>query len=454
MSSDRQMHLNAFLMEAGHHEAPGGCPRAIRAPTSTWATGSAWPRWPSARSSTRCFWPTARRPWAPGRVPPAGPARAADAADRAVAGDEPHRADRHRLDDLQRAVQPGPAARVGRPRQRRPVPAGTSSPRPGPTGGQLRPRGPARPRRPLRPGRRVPRGRQGAVGQLGGRTPSSPTRPRAATPTPTGSTRSSHKGEFFSVAGPLNVERPPQGYPLLVQAGSSEDGKEFAARHAEAIFTAHQTYERAADVLRGHQGPRPGGRPRPRRRDRAARHRAVHRLDRGRGAGPGPAVRRPAGTRVRPAAAGPSGRARAGRLRARRPAARLGAGPAPARRHPEPVRPDHRDGRAGEPDRPAGPVAARRRPRALRRSPARPTRSRTRSSAGSATARPTASTSWPRRCPPACRPSSITCCRSCGGAGLFRDDYEGTTLREHYGLGVPPNQFRVPEAAEAELVDA
>ena len=39
----------------------------------------------------------------------------------------------------------------------------------------------------------------------------------------------------------------PQGYPLLVQAGSSEDGKNFAARHAEAIFTAHQTYERAAD---------------------------------------------------------------------------------------------------------------------------------------------------------------------------------------------------------------
>jgi alkanesulfonate monooxygenase SsuD/methylene tetrahydromethanopterin reductase-like flavin-dependent oxidoreductase (luciferase family) len=43
------------------------------------------------------------------------------------------------------------------------------------------------------------------------------------------------------------VERPPQGHPLLVQAGSSEDGKSFAARHAEAIFTAHQTYERAAD---------------------------------------------------------------------------------------------------------------------------------------------------------------------------------------------------------------
>lgn len=59
-----------------------------------------------------------------------------------------------------------------------------------------------------------------------------------------------HVGRHFRVAGPLNVERPPQGHPLLVQAGSSEDGKNFAARHAEAIFTAHQTYERAADFYR------------------------------------------------------------------------------------------------------------------------------------------------------------------------------------------------------------
>jgi len=59
-----------------------------------------------------------------------------------------------------------------------------------------------------------------------------------------------HVGEHFKVAGPLNVVRPPQGYPLLVQAGSSEDGKDFAAKHAEAIFTAHQTYERAADFYR------------------------------------------------------------------------------------------------------------------------------------------------------------------------------------------------------------
>ncbi|QNG17674.1 LLM class flavin-dependent oxidoreductase [Rhodococcus triatomae] len=52
-----------------------------------------------------------------------------------------------------------------------------------------------------------------------------------------------HEGEFFKVRGPLNVPRSPQGYPLLVQAGSSEDGKEFAARYSEAIFTAQPTLE-------------------------------------------------------------------------------------------------------------------------------------------------------------------------------------------------------------------
>jgi FMN-dependent oxidoreductase (nitrilotriacetate monooxygenase family) len=50
-----------------------------------------------------------------------------------------------------------------------------------------------------------------------------------------------HKGTYYSVEGALNVPRTPQGYPLLVQAGSSEDGKRFAARYAEAVFTAQQT---------------------------------------------------------------------------------------------------------------------------------------------------------------------------------------------------------------------
>jgi FMN-dependent oxidoreductase (nitrilotriacetate monooxygenase family) len=50
-----------------------------------------------------------------------------------------------------------------------------------------------------------------------------------------------HEGQYFKVAGALNVPRCPQGYPLLVQAGSSDDGKQLAARFAEAVFTAQQT---------------------------------------------------------------------------------------------------------------------------------------------------------------------------------------------------------------------
>ncbi|WP_138754303.1 LLM class flavin-dependent oxidoreductase [Paenibacillus sinopodophylli] len=54
-----------------------------------------------------------------------------------------------------------------------------------------------------------------------------------------------HVGDSFKVRGPLNIPRSPQGYPVLVQAGSSEDGKEFAAQYAEAIFTAQQTLQDA-----------------------------------------------------------------------------------------------------------------------------------------------------------------------------------------------------------------
>src|ERR1700736_2255439 len=48
-----------------------------------------------------------------------------------------------------------------------------------------------------------------------------------------------HRGDFYHVAGPLNLPRCPQGRPVLVQAGSSDTGPRFAARHADAVFTAH-----------------------------------------------------------------------------------------------------------------------------------------------------------------------------------------------------------------------
>ena len=48
-----------------------------------------------------------------------------------------------------------------------------------------------------------------------------------------------HSGPYYQVAGPLNLPRTPQGRPVFVQAGSSDTGRRFAARHAEAVFTAH-----------------------------------------------------------------------------------------------------------------------------------------------------------------------------------------------------------------------
>jgi FMN-dependent oxidoreductase (nitrilotriacetate monooxygenase family) len=49
--------------------------------------------------------------------------------------------------------------------------------------------------------------------------------------------RIDHDGEFFKIAGPLSVPRSPQGYPVMVQAGGSDDGRDFAARHADAVFS-------------------------------------------------------------------------------------------------------------------------------------------------------------------------------------------------------------------------
>ncbi|OIN46645.1 monooxygenase [Pseudomonas azotoformans] len=45
-----------------------------------------------------------------------------------------------------------------------------------------------------------------------------------------------HKGDFFSVKGPLNIARSRQGQPVIFQAGTSEDGRNFAAQNADAIF--------------------------------------------------------------------------------------------------------------------------------------------------------------------------------------------------------------------------
>ncbi len=52
-----------------------------------------------------------------------------------------------------------------------------------------------------------------------------------------------HQGKHFSVKGPLNTPRPPQGHPVIVQAGTSNDGMDISARFAEVIFSAHWSIE-------------------------------------------------------------------------------------------------------------------------------------------------------------------------------------------------------------------
>ncbi len=47
-----------------------------------------------------------------------------------------------------------------------------------------------------------------------------------------------HKGEFLSVRGPLNIARPIQGWPVIVQAGASEAGRQIAAETAEVVFAS------------------------------------------------------------------------------------------------------------------------------------------------------------------------------------------------------------------------
>jgi len=54
-----------------------------------------------------------------------------------------------------------------------------------------------------------------------------------------------HRGEHFSVRGPLNSARPPQGHPVIVVAGASESAMELAARTADVIFTVTDTKEAA-----------------------------------------------------------------------------------------------------------------------------------------------------------------------------------------------------------------
>ncbi len=63
-----------------------------------------------------------------------------------------------------------------------------------------------------------------------------------------------HKGKYYSVKGPLNIPRSPQGHPVLIQAGSSGPGQDLAARTADVVFTAQQSLAEAQAFYKSLKG--------------------------------------------------------------------------------------------------------------------------------------------------------------------------------------------------------
>nr|WP_277813372.1 LLM class flavin-dependent oxidoreductase [Cellulosimicrobium sp. MM] len=249
-----------------------------------------------------------------------------------------------------------------------------------------------------------------------------------------------HVGTHFSVHGALTTPRSPQARPLIVQAGSSEDGKDLASRYAEAVFTAHQTLAdaqafysdlkaRAAAVGRDPDTVKilPGNRPR-------------HRLHGGGGARAGARARRAHRPRVRarpacedaaPRARGPAARPRAARRPAHRGRDRGGQEPVHAHRRARAARAAH-----GAPAH-----------RAARR------RAGHRTFAGTPEQVADALQDWYDaeaadgfNIMPAVLPSGLEqfvehVLPVLRERGLFRTEYEGRTLREHYGLERPANRY-------------
>ncbi|WP_394552663.1 NtaA/DmoA family FMN-dependent monooxygenase [Agromyces sp. MMS24-JH15] len=67
-----------------------------------------------------------------------------------------------------------------------------------------------------------------------------------------------HRGAQFDVSGSFNVPRSPQRHPVIVQAGDSTDGRDFASEHAEVIFSRHSAFEEAKAFYADVKGRLPG----------------------------------------------------------------------------------------------------------------------------------------------------------------------------------------------------
>ena len=159
-------------------------------------------------------------------------------------GDRAHRAHLHRVDQLQRAVPRRAQVRLARPHQRRPRRLEPGHLRPGRRGATT-----SAATSTTSHAERYERanefaaGRRRRCGTAGTTTPSCATRRAGSSSIPTKMHFLNHVGEHFKVRGPLNIPRPPQGHPVIVQAGTSDDGMDVAARFAEVIFSANLTID-------------------------------------------------------------------------------------------------------------------------------------------------------------------------------------------------------------------
>ena len=130
-----------------------------------------------------------------------------------------------------------------------------------------------------------------------------------------------HKGENLSVRGPLNIARPIQGWPVIVQAGASEAGRQLAAETAEVVFAAQQHARRRPALLRRCQRPHGEARALSRPSEDPARRVRRGRRHGRRGAREAGASRQPRALRQRHRVALDHARPRCVRLRSRRSAA-------------------------------------------------------------------------------------------------------------------------------------
>ena len=312
-------------------------------------------------------------------------------------------------------------------------------------GAQLQPRPAASARRPLRARARACRCRQEALGQLRGRRLHSRQATRHLLRHRARSTTPITAASISRSKGPLNVPRSPQGHPVIVQAGQSDDGRGLAAATAEVIFTAHQHLETAQEFYRDIKA-------------------------RARGFG-----RDPSHVLIMPGVSPFVGRTEA---EAREKYDRLTSliveedglalingltggeldlkgydldGPLPPaaadRGHEEPAGADPADRRREQLLHPPALPVDRDRARPLHHRRHARRRSPTRCRNGSRTRRPTASTSCRRGCRPALDDFVDLVIPELQRRGLFRTAYEGRTLRENLGLPFPVNRMTAARAA-------